>query len=102
MIWKTCQLKVREKIGEDALQNPLYDWKTVAETKARLTPWIDEQISLEGREVTRNEQRFIIPIPFSRFPKCEKAILDGHAMDITQMIDLSPRYTVIQVKVYKG
>lgn len=101
MIWKPCVLQAKRKTGEDALKNPIYDWVDVKHTRARETPWTDEQIALEGREVTRNEQRFAIPIPFSCFPKCERAVIDGHAQEITQPIDLSPRYTVIQVKIYK-
>ena len=101
MIWKPCQLKAREKIGEDALQNPIYEWKTVMETKARFTPWTDEQIALDDRDVTKNEQRFIIPLLRSRIPVCQKAVIDGVEQEITQLIDLSPRWTAIQVKVYK-
>ena len=39
MIWKKCLLKAREKVGEDALKNPVYEWKTVKKTRARSTPW---------------------------------------------------------------
>ena len=101
MIWKPCQLRARKKIGEDALGNPFYEWGTVMETRARLTPWTDEQIALEDRDVTKNEQRFIIPLPRSRIPVCQKAVIDGIEQEITQLIDLSPRWTAIQVKVYK-
>ena len=101
MIWKKCLLKAREKVGEDTLKNPIYEWKTVKKTRARFTPWTDEQIALDERNVTRNEQRFIIPIPYCRFPECQKAVIDGREQDITQVIDLSPRWTAIQVKVYK-
>lgn len=101
MIWKPCILRAKKKTGEDALKNPVYAWVDVKHTRVRETPWTDEQIALEGREVTRNEQRFAIPIPFSCFPKCGQAVIDGHAQEITQIIDLSPRYTAIQVKVYK-
>lgn len=101
MIWKKCLLKAKEKVGEDALKNPVYEWNTVCETRVRSTPWTDEQIALDDRGVTRNEQRFIIPIPYHRFPKCQKAVIDGREQDITQVIDLSPRWTAIQVKVYK-
>lgn len=101
MIWKPCQLKAREKIEEDALRNPIYEWKTVMETKARFTPWTDEQIALDDRDVTKNEQRFIIPLPRHRIPECQRAEIDGIEQEITQLIDLSPRWTAIQVKVYK-
>ena len=55
MIWKTCRLLAKKQTGEDALHNPQYDYEAVKETRARVTPWTDEQIALEGREVTRNE-----------------------------------------------
>ena len=58
--------------------------------------------ALEGRDVTRNEQRFLIPIPFSMFPECQKAEIDDCVQEITKVIDLSPRYTAIQVRIYKG
>ena len=102
MIWKPCILQKKRKTGEDALKNPIYDWVDVKRTRVMETPWTDEQIALEDRDTTRNEQRFAIPVPYPCFPKkCERAVIDGHSQEITQIIDLSPRYTVIQVKVYK-
>lgn len=101
MIWKQCRLLAKNQVGKDVLHNPQYDYAVVKETIARSTPWTDEQISLEGREVTRNEQRFLLPIPFSAIPECQRAEIDGCIQEITQMIDLSPRYTVIQVRCYK-
>lgn len=101
MIWKTCTLYEAEETGQDILGNPTYEPKEVLQTYARFTPWTDEQIALEGRTVTENEQRFVIPIPFDDFPACRLAEIDGVMQEITQKIDLTPRYTVIQVKVYK-
>lgn len=102
MIWKTCILKAKQSEGTDALGNPvLQSWQTVAETKARHTPWTDEQIALEGREVTRTEQRFLLPIPRASIPDFQRAEIGGIAYDITEVIDLAPRWTVIQGKVHK-
>lgn len=102
MIWKSCDLQIQENQTVDALGNPTgTSWNTVKKTVCRFTPWTDEQISLESREVTRNEQRFAIPISFADFPKCSHVVIDGIRQEITQKIDLTPRYTVIQVKVYK-
>lgn len=101
MIWNKCRLLAKNQVGEDALHNPQYEYTVVKETIARFTPWTDEQISFEGREVTRNEQRFLIPIPFSMFPECQKIEMDGCVQEISQVIDLNPRYAVIQVKCYK-
>ena len=102
MIWRKCILKAKQSEGTDELGNPAFlSWTTIAETKARYTPWTDEQIALEGREVTRNEQRFLLPIPRASLPDFQRAVIDGVPYDITQIIDLEPRWTVIQGKVYK-
>ena len=102
MIWKRCQLQLITGQTEDDLGNMTGgSWQTVQETVCRFTPWTDEQITLEGREVTKNEQRFAIPMSFTQFPACTHAVIDGHRQKITQVIDFSPRYTVIQVEVYK-
>lgn len=102
MIWKPCQLQIITGQTEDALGNMVGgEWQTVRDTFCRFTPWTDQQIALEGREVTRNEQRFAVPIPFSQFPKCTHAVIDGHRQKIKEIIDLAPRYTVIQVEIYK-
>lgn len=102
MIWKACQLQVITNQTEDALGNMVGgNWETVKDTFCRFTPWTDEQIALEGRDVTKNEQRFAIPIPFERFPECTHAVIDGIRQKIKEKIDLTPRYTVIQVEVCK-
>ena len=102
MIWKSCLLQKKTGQIEDALGNLVGgEWSTVLETSCRFTPWADEQIAIEGREVTKNEQRFAIPISFSNFPDCTHAVIDGIRQKINQKIDLTPRYTVIQVKAYK-
>lgn len=103
MIWKPCQLQVISDQTKDELGNPIGGtWQTVKDTFCRSTPWTDEQIALEGRDVTKNEQRFAIPIPFECFPECTHAVIDGHRQEIKEIIDLTPRYTVIQVELYKG
>lgn len=102
MIWKACQLQIITNQTEDALGNMVGgNWETVKDTFCRFTPWTDEQIALEGRDVTKNEQRFAIPIPFKRFPECTHAVIDGIRQKIKEKIDLTPRYTVIQVEVCK-
>lgn len=102
MIWKPCQLQIIIGQKKDELGNFVGgEFETVCETRARFTPWTDEQIALEGREVTRNEQRFAIPISYDNFPDCTHAVIDGVRQKIKEKIDLTPRYTVIQVEVYK-
>lgn len=101
MIWKKCKLYQNQKIGIDALRNPVYEKKKVLETICRFTPWTDLQIALKNRNVTKNEQRFVIPVPFCEFPKCNFAEIDGIMQEITEVTSLSPRYTAILVKAYK-
>ena len=102
MIWKPCQLQIITGQTEDALGNMVGgEWQTVKDTSCRFTPWTDQEILLDTRGVTKNEQRFAIPIPFEYFPECTHAVIDGVRQKIKEVIDLTPRYTVIQVEVYK-
>lgn len=102
MIWKQCILQAKQSAGTDSLGNPvLSSWETVKQTEARETPWTDEQIALEGREVTRNEQRFILPVSPSLLPEFQRAVIDDIPYDVTQVIEVTPRWTVIQGKVHK-
>lgn len=102
MIWKSCTLYAQKDSGDkDALGNAIYTQEPVLSTKARHTPWTDSQIALEGREITSNEQRYALPIYPRNFPKCDYAEIDGIKREITEVIKLEPRYTVIQVRSYK-
>lgn len=102
MIWKECLLQKKTGQTEDALGNLVGgEWTTVLDTFCRATPWTDQQILVDTRGVTKNEQRFAIPIPFEAFPDCTHAVIDGVRQKIKETIDLTPRYTVIQVEVYK-
>ena len=102
MIWEPCQLQIVTGQTEDDLGNMIGGaWMTVKKTVCRHTPWSNEQISIEGRDVTRNEQRFVVPIPYESFPSCTHAVVNGIRQEIRKIIDLSPRYTIIQVRVYK-
>ena len=102
MIWKECLLQKRAGQTEDALGNLVGgEWTAVLDTFCRATPWTDQQILVDTRGVTKNEQRFAIPIPFQMFPECSHAVIGGVRQKIKEVIELSPRYTVIQVEVYK-
>lgn len=103
MKWEECLLKIKTSQREDALGNLSGgEWKTVKKIPCRATPWTDEQIALEGREVTRNEQQFLLPITRAQIPECTHAsIAGGSLQEITQVVDLSPRFAVLRVKVCK-
>lgn len=102
MIWKECLLQKKTGQTEDALGNLVGgEWITVLKTSCRATPWTDQQILVDTRDITKNEQRFAIPIIYEKFPDCTHAVIDGVRQKIKEAIDLTPRYTVIQVEVYK-
>lgn len=103
MIWGKCIFQKKVQTGEDALGNPVFRWDDDKATVARHTPWTNEQIMIEGREVTSNEQQFAIPEPIGRLKQYEdcRFIFDEETYDITKMTDHGPRYTVVQGKVYK-
>ncbi len=101
MKWKCCELIKEKKVAEDILHNPIYEQIVVKTTRCRETPWTNNDINLDKREVTKNEQYFAIPIPFESFPDCSYVRIDGVVLEINQKIDLSPRWTVIKVKALK-
>lgn len=102
MIWKSCDLQKRTNRQPDALGNMTGgDWETVKATLARRTPWNALDADLDGRTVTRNEQWFMIPIPFVEFPECTHAVIDGVRQEIVELVDLTPRYTALRVEVHK-
>ena len=102
MIWKTCELQILTGSEEDALGKPVGGtWETALSLYCRETPWTDEQIALEGRDVTRDEQRFIVPVPRVDFPACTHIVVDGVQFKITEKSALGARWTMVQAKVYK-
>lgn len=89
MIWKKCLLQRAADTTKDELGNEVVGaWKTVKKTVCRFTPWMDEQIALEGREVTKHEQQYLVPIPYCKFPECERAVL----MDVSWISCQQPTY----------
>lgn len=102
MIWKSCDLQKRTNRQPDALGNMTGgDWEIVKATLARRTPWSTLGTDLDGRTVTRNEQWFLLPVPFAELPECTHAVIDGVRQEITELVDLTPRYTAVRVEVHK-
>ena len=101
MMWKPCILYA-ETIGEetDELGNPVKGTEQVWTGEARFTPWTDQQIALEGREVTKNEQLYAVPVSYDVVAFVKKAEVDGVMMKVIEVTDFAPRWSVIRVKVY--
>ena len=104
MRWKKCELKKCINQTKDALGNLSGGvWHTEKIVDCKHTPRTDEQIKLEGREVTENIQQFMLRLPYEQFPKeCTHISIDGEIFkEIDKVVDLSPRWTLIKVKVSK-
>ena len=103
MIWKKCTLytEVLDHENVDELGNPAKTRKTAWTGQVRFTPWDNQQLALENREVTKNEQLYAVPVSFRTIRRCKWALLDGVLHSVNIITEMGPRWTVIQVKVYK-
>lgn len=102
MKWEECTLVGRKQTGEDELGNPLFSVSDIKTCKARFTPWTNEEIQLEDREVTKNERKLLLRLSFPDYPStCSGFIVEGEEYEITKVIDLSPRFVLIHAKRYK-
>lgn len=102
MMWKRGAVYALTDSGnEDELGNPIKGRSVLWSGDMRFTPWTDDDITVNGRDVTKNEQRYAIPAPYETVKNAEQAELDGVMLSITSVSDLGPRWTMIQVKVHK-
>ena len=101
MKWEECSLIRKEKVGEDMLGNAEYSDFRVKDCPGRFTPWANEEVHLEGRDITQNQRKLLLRLPFSDFPTCEKVRIAGLNYEIKRIIDLSPRFVLLHVKAYK-
>lgn len=102
MIWKNCTLyaEIIDAENTDELGNPIKETEQVWAGQVRFTPWTDQQIALEGRDVTKNEQLYAVPAAYNDIWNAKKAELDGKTLKVIEVTDLGPRWSVIRVKVY--
>ncbi len=101
MIWEQVTLYGESETGrEDELGNAVKEPVEIYNGRARHTPWTDQDILVNGRDVTMNEQQFAIPIDYEDIKNATVLEIDGYALDITQIIDLAPRWTIVQCKRY--
>lgn len=101
MIWEQVTLYGEsETRREDELGNAVKEPVEIYNGRARHTPWTDQDILVNGRDVTMNEQQFAIPIDYEDIKNATVLEIDGYALDITQIIDLAPRWTIVQCKRY--
>lgn len=104
MIWKPCILyaETADYENTDELGNPTKGTEQVWSGKIRFTPWTDQQIALEGREVTKNEQLYAVPVAYETVKSVKWAELDSALLKVKEVTDLSPRWSVIRVVIHKN
>lgn len=100
MIWKPAIFFDRQETGKDRLNNPIYDDVETSKVDARFTEWSDEDIQLEGRDVTSNQRRLLLKT--GKKPASPRVLFENQMYEITKVIDLSPRFWAVFVKMYKG
>lgn len=102
MMWKQGIVYALEDSGnEDELGNPIKEQSILWSGGLRFTPWTNDDIAVNGREVTMNEQRYAIPVPYETIKHADQVELDNVILNITSVSDLGPRWTIIQVRVNK-
>lgn len=102
MMWKDGKLFALTPTGEeDELGNQTKELTELWSGQLRFSPWTDVDVSVNGREVTQNEQRYAVPVPYSVIKQAEQAEFDGVMLKVNAVCDLGARWTMIQVKVHK-
>lgn len=103
MIWRACVLVGARQEGEDELGNPKFEEIQLKTTLARISPWTNEEIQIEGREVIKNEQKILLRLPHSIYCGCgcTKIRFDKKEYEVLKDVDLFPRYTLLRVKSYR-
>lgn len=87
-----------DRLGNEV---PTGSIKESLDVSLRYTPWTSEQILADLREITKTEQQFAVPRSYSEVSHFTHAKIDDVLYKITETQDLSPRWTVLRVKVYK-
>jgi hypothetical protein len=103
MIWTDCIIKKSTTSGQDSLGNPIQrDPVILWSGKGRFTNWTDLELKIEDRTITKDEQAFVIPVPYETIKDAEKAVMNDVEYVVNDKYDLSPRWSVLKVKVYKS
>ena len=99
MIWTTATLLNEQETGKDELGNAVMEYVDVKTVEMRFTPWSNEERQLEGREVTENTQKYLIPS--AAFSACSAVRVDGVVRKLKKAVNLSPRWVCLVIENYK-
>lgn len=102
MIWSKCVI-TKPVTETDRLGNqvPTGAETIIATTQARKSPFTAEELAADGRRLTRNQQRYILPLPFTTVKDAQFATIGGLKQTIVEKQDLEPRWSVITVEAFK-
>lgn len=103
MIW--VQMKILQAdTTTDRLGNVVETgtYTTIAEAVGRFSPWSDEDVTIQGRDVTENQQRYLVPIDFSAVKDATHVEINQKVVEIYQITDNLPRWTVFQVRKWRS
>lgn len=103
MIWQTMAV-VRADTETDRLGNdvPTGTYTTLAECSGRFSPWSDQDTEINGREVTENEQRYLLPVAFETIKTATHVRIGGVYVEITKITDNAPRWTILQIRKWRA
>ena len=104
MMWVPIKLKRYTYTSDELNDNVPNGLEQVMECQGRITPWTEEQIAVQERDVTRNEQQYLLPaaiVPLHVAKQCQIATVDEEDLKITAITEWSPRWICIRVRVYK-
>lgn len=103
MKWQPIELHC-EKMLEftDQLGNACYDNVSEKKTFARISAWNEKDKSIIGREITVNDRKFVVRVPFKVFSINTKSIkAAGVVYEIFQVVDLG-KFTLVYAGNQKG
>lgn len=101
MKWENITLLNEVRTGTDELGNDITEPVEVFASKARFTPAEDIKIALEGREVTRDETFFTLPVRADLVPEHTLIRYKGDTYKSVDIASLSPRWTIIRATIYE-
>lgn len=103
MKWQPIELCCTKPSGKtDKLGNSCRESDSERKTFARVSVWNEKDKNIIGREITVNDRKFVVRIPFGAFPSDIESIkAAGICYDIFCITDLG-KFTLVYAENQKG
>lgn len=102
MIWDTITIMNRVKTGTDELGNNTYKMQAGKTLRARKNAPKDEPVSLDDRDVTKNEHLFYLPKNQSVPPDIEYVKYKNQIYKVLSVEAITPRFVQVRAVHYEG